>query len=166
MIQIQFQPKINFQWIITKEAVVKKLLDMIKDHDEIILATDCDREGEAISWHVIQLMEEKKITNKIINRITFQEITPKSIREALENKRNLNLNLVNAYLTRLTEDYMCGFVITEILWKKLRPGYSSAGRVQSPTLELIRSREQAIREFIPKIFYSINGTLKNNEQLI
>ena len=163
---IDFKDDINFQWVVNKQNILDSLLKMIKDSDEIVLATDCDREGEAISWHVTQLMKEKKLDNKIINRITFQEITPASIRKALDNKRQININLVNGYLARLTEDYSCGFNITEKMWRKLRCGYSSAGRVQSPTLELIRAREEAIRKFIPKIFYSVDTWLNDDNKNI
>ena len=161
---ISFDKGVEFQWIVNKQNILDGLMKMITGSHEIVLATDCDREGEAISWHVIQLMKEKNITNKIINRITFQEITPDSIRKALTNKRDININLVNGYLARLTEDYSCGFGITEKMWKKLRCGYSSAGRVQSPTLELIRQREEAIRQFVSKTFYSMDGWFHDDEK--
>jgi DNA topoisomerase-1 len=161
---IDFANGINFQWVVNKQNIFDGLIKMIKSAQEIVLATDCDREGEAISWHVTQLMKEKNIQDKIIHRITFQEITPASIRKALDNKRQININLVNGYLARLTEDYSCGFNITEKMWKKLRCGYSSAGRVQSPTLELIRAREEAIRKFIPKIFYSVDAWLTDDNK--
>jgi DNA topoisomerase-1 len=156
---ITFTPEIKYNWIVNKENILKNLMKFIKNNQEIILATDCDREGEAISWHVIQMMKENNINDKIIHRIRFQEITPESIKKALQNKTDININLVYSYLARLTEDYSCGFSITEKMWKKLRCGYSSAGRVQSPTLELIRSREEVIRNFVPKIFYSIDAWL-------
>jgi DNA topoisomerase-1 len=163
---IEFSDEIKFQWIVNKQNILDGLVKMINGCQEIVLATDCDREGEAISWHVLQVMKEKNIDNKIINRITFQEITPESIRKALSKKRDININLVHGYLARLTEDYSCGFNITEKMWRKLRCGYSSAGRVQSPTLELIRHREEAIRQFIPKIFYSVDGWFNDDNKNI
>ena len=153
---------IEFSWVVNKANITSTLLQAIHQCEEIILATDCDREGEAISWHVVNLMKENNIyENKIVHRITFQEITPKSIKNALEHKKDINMNLVNAYLARLTKDYSCGFGITEKMWAKLRCGYSSAGRVQSPTLEIIRQREEEIRHFLQKNFYSISCWLHN-----
>ena len=125
------------------EAIVKAL----KQCDTLYLATDPDREGEAISWHVLNILQEKKLLkNKPVHRIVFYEITKKAVNEAIANPRDIAMHLVNAQQARRALDYLVGFNLSPLLWKKVRRGLS-AGRVQSPALRLIVEREEEIEKF-------------------
>ena len=129
---------------------------MAKDSDKIILATDPDREGEAIAWHVKEFLDEKKILkDKKIERVVFNEITKKAVINGIENPRSLEGQLVDAYMARRALDYLVGFNISPILWTKL-PGSKSAGRVQSVALRLLTEREHEIEVFNPEEFWTIN----------
>lgn len=133
------------------EAIAKAL----KKSDSLLLATDPDREGEAISWHVYQLMKEKKlIEDKKVHRIFFNEITKASIQEAIHHPRQISMDLVNAQQARRALDYLVGFNLSPLLWKKIRPGLS-AGRVQSPALRLIVEREEEIERFVAQEYWRI-----------
>ncbi len=134
--------------VIEKNAKhVALIAKALKKADALYLATDPDREGEAISWHVYELMDEKKIlSDKPTFRIVFNEITKSAIKEAIKNPRDISMDLVNAQQARRALDYLVGFNLSPLLWKKVRPGLS-AGRVQSPALRLIVEREKEIEKF-------------------
>jgi len=132
-------------------AIAKEL----KTADTLYLATDPDREGEAISWHLCELMKEKKLLKKQpIHRIVFHEITKNAITEALGQPRNISMNLVDAQQARRALDYLVGFNLSPLLWKKVRPGLS-AGRVQSPALRMIVEREEEIEKFKAEEYWTI-----------
>lgn len=133
------------------EAIAKAL----KKSDALLLATDPDREGEAISWHIYELMKERNLLkDKPVQRIFFNEITKSSVLDAINNPREIAMDLVNAQQTRRALDYLVGFNLSPLLWKKVRRGLS-AGRVQSPALRLICEREEEIEKFVSQEYWSI-----------
>ncbi len=135
---------------------LKEITDAAKDSSKIILATDPDREGEAIAWHVKEYLSEKKLLkDKEIERVVFNEITKKAVIQGIENPRQIEPLLVDAYMARRALDYLVGFNISPILWTKL-PGSKSAGRVQSVALKLITEREHAIESFKPEEFWTLS----------
>jgi len=135
---------------------LKEITDAAKDSSKIILATDPDREGEAIAWHVKEYLNEKKLLkDKEIERVVFNEITKKAVIQGIENPRKIEPLLVDAYMARRALDYLVGFNISPILWTKL-PGSKSAGRVQSVALKLITEREHAIESFKPEEFWTLS----------
>ncbi|WP_180900918.1 type I DNA topoisomerase [Martelella soudanensis] len=139
---------------------VKDIADAMKNADGLILATDPDREGEAISWHVLDLLNKKKLLkDKPVKRVVFNAITKKSVLDAMANPRDIDEALVNAYLARRALDYLVGFNLSPVLWRKL-PGARSAGRVQSVALRLVCERESEIERFIPEEYWSIVADLK------
>ncbi len=146
---------------------LKEITDAVKDSSKIILATDPDREGEAIAWHVKEYLNEKKLLkDKEIERVVFNEITKKAVIQGIENPRQIEPHLVDAYMARRALDYLVGFNISPILWTKL-PGSKSAGRVQSVALKLITEREHEIESFKPEEFWtlSINFIDRNNQKI-
>ena len=146
---------------------LKEITDAAKDSSKIILATDPDREGEAIAWHVKEYLNEKKLLkDKEIERVVFNEITKKAVIHGIENPRQIEPHLVDAYMARRALDYLVGFNISPILWTKL-PGSKSAGRVQSVALKLITEREHEIESFKPEEFWtlSINFIDQNNQKI-
>ena len=146
---------------------LKEITDAAKDSSKIILATDPDREGEAIAWHVKEYLNEKKLLkDKEIERVVFNEITKKAVIQGIENPRQIEPHLVDAYMARRALDYLVGFNISPILWTKL-PGSKSAGRVQSVALKLITEREHEIESFKPEEFWTLNikFTDKNNQKI-
>ncbi|MEM9677219.1 MAG: DNA topoisomerase, partial [Pseudomonadota bacterium] len=133
-----------------------------KAADSLILATDPDREGEAISWHVLQVLNEKKaLKDKSVERVVFNAITKKSVLEAMANPREIDEPLVHAYLARRALDYLVGFTLSPVLWRKL-PGARSAGRVQSVALRLVCQRENEIEQFKPQEYWQVVGAFKNS----
>ena len=135
---------------------VDEIFKAVKKADAIYLATDPDREGEAISWHLSEMLNEKKlIGSKIIKRVIFEEITKSAISEAIKKPRDSSMSLINAQKARRALDYLVGFNLSPLLWKKIRRGLS-AGRVQSPALRLINERETEIEKFIQKEYWSIH----------
>jgi len=141
---------------------LKEITDAVKDSSKIILATDPDREGEAIAWHVKEYLNEKKLLkDKHIERVVFNEITKKAVTHGIDNPRQIEPLLVDAYMARRALDYLVGFNISPILWTKL-PGSKSAGRVQSVALKLITEREHEIELFDPKEFWSLNVKFNDN----
>ena len=153
-------PNNQFKMIWEVDSFSKKYLQEItevaKESEKIILATDPDREGEAIAWHVKQFLEEKKILKgKKVERVVFNEITKKAVTNGIENPRDIESQLVDAYMARRALDYLVGFNISPILWTKL-PGSKSAGRVQSVALKLLTEREHEIEIFKPEEFWSLN----------
>lgn len=136
---------------------MKEIVGAVKDADELLLATDPDREGEAISWHVLEILKKKKALKNIpVKRVVFHEITKKAINEAIEHPRELDQDLIEAYLARRALDYLVGFTLSPVLWRKL-PGSRSAGRVQSVALRLITDREDEIEAFVSEEYWTING---------
>lgn len=140
----------------------KRLNDIItalKDCDTLILASDPDREGEAIAWHILEeLKEKKKLAGKKIQRVVFHEITKSAVKEGIENPREIDQDLVSAYMARRALDYLVGFTLSPVLWRKL-PGSRSAGRVQSVALRLICEREAEIEKFKPEEYWTIDVDL-------
>lgn len=148
-------------WEVSKDSTkrVSDIVKMVKEADKLILSTDPDREGEAISWHLLQVLNDKKaLKNTTVERVTFNEITKTAILKAMENPREIDQELVDAYLARRALDYLVGFNLSPVLWRKL-PGARSAGRVQSVALRLITEREQDIEAFIPTEYWSIDAAL-------
>ena len=146
---------------------LKEITDVAKESDKIILATDPDREGEAIAWHVKEFLDEKKLLKgKKIERVVFNEITKKAVTNGIENPREIEDHLVDAYMARRALDYLVGFNISPILWTKL-PGSKSAGRVQSVALKLLTEREHEIEIFKPEEFWTLNVIFKtqNNSSI-
>ena len=139
---------------------LSEIASAVKDADRLILATDPDREGEAISWHVLEVLQKKRVLkDKQIERVVFNAITKKAILEAMANPRQLDTPLVDAYLARRALDYLVGFTLSPVLWRKL-PGARSAGRVQSVALRLICDREMEIEVFRPQEYWSIIANMK------
>ncbi len=146
---------------------LKEITDVAKESDKIILATDPDREGEAIAWHVKEFLDEKKLLKgKKIERVVFNEITKKAVTNGIENPREIEDHLVDAYMARRALDYLVGFNISPILWTKL-PGSKSAGRVQSVALKLLTEREHEIEIFKPEEFWTLSVIFKtqNNSSI-
>ncbi len=142
---------------------LKEITDLAKKSNKIILATDPDREGEAIAWHVKEYLNEKKLLkDKKIERVVFNEITKKAVTKGIDNPRNIENHLVDAYMARRALDYLVGFNISPILWTKL-PGSKSAGRVQSVALKLLTEREHEIEKFNPEEFWTLNIDFKTNK---
>ena len=142
---------------------LKEITDAAKKSEKIILATDPDREGEAIAWHVKEYLDEKKLLkDKKIERVVFNEITKKAVTNGIDNPRNIEPNLVDAYMARRALDYLVGFNISPILWTKL-PGSKSAGRVQSVALRLLTEREHEIEQFNPEEFWTLNVNFKTKK---
>jgi len=153
----------SMSWLVDTKSKsrLSDITKAVKSADKLILATDPDREGEAISWHVLQVLNEKKaLKDKPVERVVFNAITKKSILEAMENPRQIDEPLVDAYLARRALDYLVGFTLSPVLWRKL-PGARSAGRVQSVALRLICDREAEIERFVPVEYWSILASLKS-----
>ncbi|MBY0461862.1 MAG: type I DNA topoisomerase [Alphaproteobacteria bacterium] len=141
------------------EKQINEIISALKGADNLYLATDPDREGEAISWHVQQALEDKKaLKNTSVQRIVFHEITKQAVSQAMKHPRAINSSLVEAYLARRALDYLVGFTLSPVLWRKL-PGSRSAGRVQSVALRLIVEREQEIEAFITQEYWTISASL-------
>ncbi len=160
-------PENNFkmEWELDSfsKKYVKEITDAAADSERIILATDPDREGEAIAWHVREILESKKLLKgKKVERVVFNEITKKAVTNGINNPREIESLLVNAYMARRALDYLVGFNISPILWTKL-PGSKSAGRVQSVALRLITEREHEIELFKPEEFWTIASDFENNQ---
>lgn len=150
-IENNFKPK--YEVSSDKKEVVKKLKEQAKKAEIVWLASDEDREGEAISWH---LYNELKLKPENTKRIVFHEITQKAIQKAIQNPRTIDINLVNAQQARRVLDRIVGFEMSPVLWKKIKPGLS-AGRVQSVALRLIAEREKEIEKFIPTSTFKVKG---------
>lgn len=137
-----------------KQSRVRDITDAAKQADRLILATDPDREGEAISWHVRELLAKRRALPKEVERVTFNAITKDTILAAMKAPRELDQDLIDAYLARRALDYLFGFTLSPVLWRKL-PGAKSAGRVQSVALRLIVQREREIESFTPQEYWSV-----------
>jgi DNA topoisomerase-1 len=144
-----------------KQGRVKDIADLAKKADRLILATDPDREGEAISWHVRDLLAKKKALPKQVERVTFNAITKQAVTEAMAKPRDLDQPLIDAYLARRALDYLYGFTLSPVLWRRL-PGAKSAGRVQSVALRLIVEREREIEAFVAQEYWSVVAHLQHD----
>lgn len=152
-----FEPK--FEVIPGKQAVVKKLSDMAKRFDKIYLASDPDREGEAIAWHVRQIL---KVPDEKVLRIVFNEITPKAVKYSVDNPRGIDMDMVKAQQTRQILDKLVGYKLSPVLWKQIGNRNLSAGRVQSVALRMICEREEEIEAFVPQEYWSIHTDLEKD----
>ncbi len=138
---------------------IKDIAAAVKGADKLILATDPDREGEAISWHILEVLKSKNLIGKMpVERVAFNAITKTAVLEAIQHPREINQELVDAYLARRALDYLVGFTLSPVLWRKL-PGARSAGRVQSVALRLVVEREQEIEAFRAQEYWSIDADL-------
>ena len=142
---------------------LKIITDEARKADALILATDPDREGEAISWHVQEVLRQKKALPKDVQRVTFNAITNAAVTEAMRNPRELDVDLIDAYRARRALDYLVGFTLSPILWRKL-PGAKSAGRVQSVALRLIVDREREIEIFKTQEYWQVSATFEADGQ--
>ena len=153
-VENNFEPK--FEIIPGKKAVVKKLNDLAQKFDNIYIASDPDREGEAIAWHVRQVL---KVPDEKIKRIEFNEITPKAVKYSVEHPRVINMDMVKAQQTRQILDKLVGYKLSPVLWKQMGNYNLSAGRVQSVALRMICEREDEIEAFVPQEYWSIHADL-------
>jgi DNA topoisomerase I len=152
----------RYEVIDRNSKYVDQIVKAARDVDEILLATDLDREGEAISWHISEVLKEKKQLRDLpMSRVTFAEITPKAIKDAILHPRPLNMDLVNSQQARRALDYLVGFKLSPVLWMKVQRGLS-AGRVQSPTLRMIVDREDEIERFVAQEYWTIEASLNQN----
>ena len=149
--------RMNYEVIDRNNRHVKAIADRLRNADALYLATDPDREGEAISWHLYELLKTRRaLKDKPVHRVVFHEITKKAIQDAIANPRPLSMDLVNAQQARRALDYLVGFNLSPLLWKKVRRGLS-AGRVQSPALRMIVEREEEIERFEPREYWTIEA---------
>jgi DNA topoisomerase-1 len=156
-------PDANFQmiWEVDPKAAgrLNDIAKALKGADRLILATDPDREGEAISWHVLEVLKEKRaLKDHKIERVVFNAITKQAVTDAMKSPRQIDGALVDAYMARRALDYLVGFTLSPVLWRKL-PGARSAGRVQSVALRLVCDRELEIEKFVPREYWSLVATL-------
>jgi len=143
-----------------KARQMRDIVDLAKKADRLILATDPDREGEAISWHVRELLRNRKALPQNVDRVTFNAITKSAVTEAMQSPRALDDDLIDAYRARRALDYLVGFTLSPVLWRKL-PGAKSAGRVQSVALRLIVDREREIEKFRAQEYWSVTAALEH-----
>ena len=149
--------KMNYELIEKNRKHVDAIIKALKKSDSLYLATDPDREGEAISWHLYEILNERGLLDgKPVHRVAFHEITRKAVQEAVANPQKLSVNLVDAQQARRALDYLVGFNLSPLLWKKIRPGLS-AGRVQSPALRMIAEREKEIEQFIAREYWTLEA---------
>jgi DNA topoisomerase I len=147
---------------VKSQKIMKEITDAVKKADKLILATDPDREGEAISWHILQILEQRKALKKdtLVERVAFNAVTKQAILAAMSQPRAIDTPLVSAYLARRALDYLVGFTLSPVLWRKL-PGARSAGRVQSVALRLVCDRESEIEAFRTDEYWTIEAQLAN-----
>jgi DNA topoisomerase-1 len=158
------QFKMKYQVIERNEKHVKAIIRALKKADALYLATDPDREGEAISWHLVELLKERKaLEGKGVHRVIFHEITKQAVRSAIDNPRDISSDLVGAQQARRALDYLVGFNLSPLLWKKVQRGLS-AGRVQSPALRMIVERELEIEAFTAREYWSIEADVCKEKQ--
>lgn len=154
--------EMKYQIIDRNKKHVDAIIEALKDADDLYLATDPDREGEAISWHLYELLKEKgAIDNKNVHRVVFHEVTKSAIQDAIQHPRNLSTPLIDAQQARRALDYLVGFNLSPLLWKKIRRGLS-AGRVQSPALRMICEREEEIEAFVPREYWTLEADLEHD----
>ena len=159
----------DIKWSLSERGTtqVNQIVKLAKKSDRLILATDPDREGEAIAWHIHELLKEKGVIDSLeVNRAVFNSITKKAVTEAIDNMRQINQEKVDAYLARRILDYVVGFNISPLLWRRL-PGSRSAGRVQSVALKLICERESEREAFLSEEYWTVEGSFRTEkDQLI
>lgn len=156
-VDVEHDFSMKYQLIDRNQKHVKAICDAAKKADAVYLATDPDREGEAISWHLYEILKSKKLLeDRDVQRVVFYEITKSAVQEAIANPRELAAPLIDAQQARRALDYLVGFNISPLLWRKVRPGLS-AGRVQSPALRMIVEREEEIQKFVPREWWSIDA---------
>lgn len=149
-----------YETIERNEKAVNAIKKALKKADTLYLATDPDREGEAISWHLYELLKEKGcLENKEVHRVAFYEVTKSAVQDAIKNPRELSSNLIDAQHARRALDYLVGFNLSPLLWKKIQKGLS-AGRVQSPALRMIVEREKEIDDFKAIEYWTIESDLE------
>ena len=156
----------SMKWQMSDRAdkTIREIKNALKKADALYLAPDPDREGEAIAWHIYELLKEDNLLEgKDVRRVTFSEITKAAVKKAFENARKLDQPLIDAYLARRALDYLFGFNLSPVLWRKL-PGSRSAGRVQSVSLRLICEREREIEIFKPQEYWTIEAELHTTEE--
>ena len=154
----------KYQVIDRNDKHIKAIAQKLKQADALYLATDPDREGEAISWHLYEILKKRGLLkDKPVYRVVFNEITKKAVQEAIAHPRELSMDLVNAQQARRALDYLVGFNLSPLLWKKVRRGLS-AGRVQSPALRMIVEREEEIERFQPREYWTIEADAKKDDQ--
>ena len=154
----------NYEVIERNEKHVDAIVKAAKQAESLYLATDLDREGEAISWHIAEILRQRKLLDgRQLHRVVFSEITPRAIKEAVANPRALSMDLVNAQQARRALDYLVGFNLSPVLWRKVQRGLS-AGRVQSPALRMIVEREEEIEAFRAREYWSVEADLAHPDQ--
>ena len=160
---VDIDNEFEMKWEVASDSKkhLKAIADALKEDNNLILATDPDREGEAISWHLEEALRKRKVIKKDtpVSRVVFNAITKNAVSEAMQNPRAVDMELVEAYLARRALDYLVGFNLSPVLWRKL-PGAKSAGRVQSVCLRLIVEREMEIEIFKPREYWSVKSLLK------
>jgi len=149
----------HYEIIDGKQKIIKELTELAKEADEVVLATDPDREGEAIAWHIKEVLGLKKP-----KRIVFNEITQEAVQEAIMHPRFIDEHLLKAQEARRVLDRLVGYDLSGLIWKKVRYGLS-AGRVQSPALRIIMEREREIRAFTPEDFWIITAAVKSKKSV-
>ena len=155
--------RMQYRMIERNEKHVDAISKALRKADTLLLATDPDREGEAISWHLQELLRERgDLKGKEVRRVVFYEITKNAVRDAVANPRDLAMDLVNAQQARRALDYLVGFNLSPLLWKKVRQGLS-AGRVQSPALRMICERDEAIEAFVPREYWTLDAHGEHSE---
>ncbi len=156
--------QMNYQIIERNAKQVDSIAKALKKADTLYLATDPDREGEAISWHLYELLKERgALDGKDVKRVVFHEVTRSAVQDAIAHPRELSVDLINAQQARRALDYLVGFNLSPLLWKKIRRGLS-AGRVQSPALRLIVEREQEIEKFVSREYWTVEADLNHGKQ--
>lgn len=156
--------EMHYEVIERNEKHVERIAKAMKKADSLFLATDPDREGEAIAWHLVEILRDRELLDaKPVQRVVFHEITEQAIQRAISEARTLSTDLINAQQARRALDYLVGFNLSPLLWKKIRRGLS-AGRVQSPALRMIAEREDEIERFVPQEYWSVEVDLKHDEQ--
>src|SRR5690625_3771096 len=156
--------RMRYDLIDKNEKHVEAIAKAAAKADGIYLATDPDREGEAISWHIVEILRERGLLeDKDLHRVVFTEITPRAIKEAMANPRQIAGPLVDAQQARRALDYLVGFNLSPVLWRKVQRGLS-AGRVQSPALRMIVEREEEIEKFVAREYWSMEADLGESEE--
>src|SRR5476649_1138227 len=154
----------NYQLVERNERHVEAIAKALRKAKSLHLATDPDREGEAIAWHLYEILKLRgELKHKAVHRVVFHEITRNAVREAVATPRDLSLDLVNAQQARRALDYLVGFNLSPLLWKKVRRGLS-AGRVQSPALRMICEREAEIEKFISQEYWDVAAALNASKK--
>ena len=158
-IEHDFQPE--YVPIEGKDKIIKEIRSEIRKSDFVYLATDPDREGEAISWHIKELF---KLKDKNSRRVTFNEITKQAVRSGIENPRDIDIDLVNAQQARRILDRIVGYQLSPLLWRKIRKGLS-AGRVQSVATKIVADRDREIEDFVPVEYWTLSAKLREGSKI-